>query len=403
VTQGTRFHRDPLGFLSACRERHGDVFTIRLAVAGPMVVFADPSVAADLLGSDPERSHTGEARRRILGMVSSRSVLGADGERHREVRARAGAAITVEAMDAHRAAMVDIAERHVASWPRGRPFRLLPRMRALCDEIFARLVVGVRDEPRAREIADGVQRMLRTPGNPPLPPPAQQGGLLGALGSRLFDRRAEPVRRLLAEELAKRPGEGLLGAMAELDRDDAIDELLPILMAGQEPPAAALTWLLDRLGREQELAERFLAAPDGDPLRDAVERETLRLRPAVHSSVRRFTEPSDVGGVALPAGAVAMVPIVLLHRDPDAFPAPGDFRPERWLSGSVREDAYWPFGGGARRCLGEPLAHAQIGALLPAILRRVRLRPLRPRPERMVVRGTVLVPRRSAPTVARAR
>jgi cytochrome P450 family 135 len=180
-----------------------------------------------------------------------------------------------------------------------------------------------------------------------------------------------------------------------------------LLMAGQEPPAAALTWLFDRLGREPLLAEHVAAVPD-DEYTDAIVRETLRLHPPVHSVVRLLTRPLPVGGNRIPAGTVVMVPMVLLHRDPAVFPDPDRFDPERFRSGRARfEDladaAYLPFGGGTRRCLGEPLAHAEIGSVLPAVLRRMRLRPLRSQPERMVVRGTVLVPQLSMLTIAEDR
>jgi len=99
---------------------------------------------------------------------------------------------------------------------------------------------------------------------------------------------------------------------------------------------------------------------------------------------------------------VAVAPIVLLHRNPQAFPDPDTFRPERFANGTSADAPFLPFGGGARRCLGEPLAHALIASVVPAILRQVHLRPVWPQPERMVVRGTVLVPHRSGLAVARA-
>jgi cytochrome P450 len=90
-----------------------------------------------------------------------------------------------------------------------------------------------------------------------------------------------------------------------------------------------------------------------------------------------------------------MAPIPLLQRDPRAYPEPDAFRPERWRSGAPPDGAYLPFGHGPRRCLGEHLARAYFDAIVPAILGTVRLRALWPRPERMVVRGTILVPHRS--------
>jgi cytochrome P450 len=129
------------------------------------------------------------------------------------------------------------------------------------------------------------------------------------------------------------------------------------------------------------------------------------LRPAVHSVVRRLTRPTAIAGHELPAGVSAMVPIVLVHRDPGAFPDPDAFRPQRFLEDGAATDGWplLPFGGGPRRCLGEPLAHAMIGTVVPAVLDRVRLRPLWPQPERMVVRGTVLAPHRSGLVMAAQR
>jgi cytochrome P450 family 135 len=413
VTQGVLFHRDPLGFLRRMRSKHGDVFTLRLAVAGPMVIVAAPEAAKQIVDADPTRAHGGEARRRIVQMISPRSVLGADERLHSAARGRLAPAFTPEAVDGRRNAMAHIAETQVARWPHGRPLRLLPRVRTIADQVFVRLVLGVRDDARATALVAAVRRMLWTPGNPPLPPPGRGSGLTGALGARLFARRAAPVERLLAAELDARRHAGdwdrddvigcMLCADPPLTNDEIVEQLVPLLMAGQEPPAAALTWLLDRLAREPEIAERFADAPDDDgPWREAVVRETLRVRPAVHSVARRLTAPLALDGHRLPAGAVAVAPIVLLHRDPQAYPDPDAFQPERFANGTSADAPFLPFGGGARRCLGEPLAHVLIASVVPAILRQVQLRPVWPQPERMVVRGTVLVPHRGGVVVVRA-
>jgi cytochrome P450 len=59
-----------------------------------------------------------------------------------------------------------------------------------------------------------------------------------------------------------------------------------------------------------------------------------------------------------------------------------------------------PFGGGGRSCLGEHFAYTYLTALAPTVLQRRRLRPLLREPETMVLRGTILVPKRSAPMLA---
>ncbi|HEV7770723.1 MAG TPA: cytochrome P450 [Solirubrobacterales bacterium] len=401
LAQTVAFHRDPLAFLGAAQERYGDVFTIRLLTARPLLVVADPTAVEKLLGADPQSAHAGEARRRILPFASPRSVFGADAEQHGTARGRIAPALSEEAMSHRRPAIAGIAERHAAAWPRGRPFRLLPRTRTLTDEIFVRLVLGVRDTDLAVALIAAIRRMLWTPGNPPLTLPGPGDGVAGRLGVALFERRQAPVARLLARATEARrtePSEevDVLGCMVaaspQLSTAAIVDELMSLLMAAQEPPAIALAWLLDRLGREPGLAEGFREDPRSDSSA-ALVREILRLQPPASAALRRLTKPMQVGKWLLPAGATAMLPTSLLHRDPRGFEDPERFRPQRWL-GDRAGGAYFPFGGGARRCVGEPLARAEIEAALPALFEQIRIVPLSRRPERMVQRATVLVPRR---------
>jgi Cytochrome P450 len=90
-----------------------------------------------------------------------------------------------------------------------------------------------------------------------------------------------------------------------------------------------------------------------------------------------------------------------LQRDPLAYDEPDALRPERWSSGPL-DSAFLPSGGGGRRCLGRTSRAHVLTALAPAVLQRRRLRPLRGEPETMLVRGTILVPTRSAPMLANA-
>jgi cytochrome P450 len=88
------------------------------------------------------------------------------------------------------------------------------------------------------------------------------------------------------------------------------------------------------------------------------------------------------------------VPIAALQRDVRMWDTPDAFRPQRHLDGS-RRGPLLPFGAGARGCLGEPLARAQLRAVVPLVLGELRPRPVWRTPERTVLRGTILVPQRS--------
>jgi cytochrome P450 len=413
LIQGTLFHRDPVGVLSRCQGRYGDVFTLSLPTARRMVVVTDPASVRVVAGTDPALATTGAGRRRLLGPASPRSVLGADGDWHRVARTTVGPAFTPQALEPHREAMAALAAQHVARWPRQRPFRLLPRVKTLADDVFVRFALGVRDERRSAALVAAIRYMLLSPGTPPMPITSGDRGVLGVLGERLYRRRREPVERLLMEELRERrsrgvPSGGELDVLSCLLRAEnpsrshaeIVEEVVPLLMAAQEPAAVGLTWLLDRAAREGDAAGRL--APGRDAWSDAFVDESMRLRPAVHTLVRPLTAPLAVAGYELPPGVVLAVPIPLLHRDRRVFDGPDRFRPERFLE-QPAPDTFLPFGTGARRCLGQALATLQAQTLVPAVLSRLRLTPLSRRPERQIVRATVLPPHRSALMIARDR
>jgi cytochrome P450 len=391
LAQTVHLHRDPLAYLRRCQRQLGDVFTLRLLTVRPVVVVADPDAVIGLLGADPGHAHAGAARRQVLPFASRISVFGGDDSEHAGPQRRIAPALAAEAMAARRPPMREIAARHAARWPHGRPFQLLPRLRAISDEIFVRLVLGVREERLARDLTGAIQHTLRTPGNPPSTLPGPGDGVVGTLGQRLFERRAAPLERALAAAVEARRHEpggdepDVLGCMvaAEPSMSTAaiVDELLSLLMAAQEPPAIALTWVLDRLAREG----------DGGDL-EALVAETLRLQPPASAALRKLSAPLHAGGHELPAGIGVMVPTSLLQRDGRTFEQPDSYRPDRELT--EPSPHYFPFGGGERRCVGQPLARAELAAVPPAIGEAVSLSPLSREPETMVQRATVLVPKR---------
>ena len=73
-------------------------------------------------------------------------------------------------------------------------------------------------------------------------------------------------------------------------------------------------------------------------------------------------------GSSLPAGATVAPCIYLAQRNPDVYPEPEEFRPERFVG--VQPDPYsWlPFGGGVRRCVGAAFAMYEMKLVLGAIL-----------------------------------
>jgi cytochrome P450 len=391
---------------------YGDVFVISLATAGPQVVVAAPDAVEEIGMSDPRSAHAGAARRAIVPMASERSVFGGDDPLHGSARERVASAFTADAC-AQRAPQVEaIAERHIGGWPRTRPFRLLERMRLLADEIFTAQVLGVRDERRGREVARAIHRLLWTPGNPPVTIPGPEDGLVGRVVDAAYRRRLRPLAALLEAEIRELRGrerelDGVLGQLVrsepELSSAQIVDEVTALLMVAQEPIASALTWIALRASSSRAVSERLRAETIDSPYGRAVVAESLRLHPPALAMLRRLTRPLRIAGYELPAGVTAMVPIVLLHRDSRRYAEPDGFRPERHLASAEPDGRLLAFGGGARSCLGQALAQTEIATVLSVLFRELSLRPLVPGGERMVLRATILVPRRGGLVSAAAR
>lgn len=410
LVQAIAYHREPLRVLRRLRARHGSVFTLRFPLKDPLVFVTDAEAVYTLLDADPSRAHAGVARRSVLPQASAASPFGGDAAAHQLSRARMWAGFAPERMARIEPCIAELASEHVARWPVGRPFRVLEAIRTLCTDITVRLLLGVLDRDRADELVRAIRQLLNTPGNPPLPLPggdAGRGGVIGSTADAIFARRALPVRALLFKELQARritPGQdddviqAMLNSEPSLSDEDIIEQLLIVLMAAQEPPAIALTNVIYELAGRRQQYDRFV---NEQTSRRSLIAEVLRLRPSASAVMRQLTEPMDVAGHRIPAGATIACPSPLLHRDPIAFPDPDGFLADRFTDGAPPGVPYVPFGGGTRRCLGENLAEAEFRAVLPVVLERLRFRRAWPQEERMVVRATVLVPHRSALMSAR--
>jgi cytochrome P450 len=185
-------------------------------------------------------------------------------------------------------------------------------------------------------------------------------------------RRADPHDR--SDALSMLLAAGDMEGNASSD-EQIRDEIMTLFMAGHETTANTLTWSLFLLAQHEEVDRRAaLAARDGD--RDYLARvvkEVLRLYPPAwiigRESLRNVTL-SD--GSHIPAKTTVFMMPLLLHRKPQTFAHPDLFEPDRWLEGEPPPFAYIPFGGGARRCIGDEFALRETTIVLETLLRRYR-------------------------------
>jgi cytochrome P450 len=150
----------------------------------------------------------------------------------------------------------------------------------------------------------------------------------------------------------------------------------------------------------ERLREEAVAGDD-DAYLTATIQETLRLRPVISIVLRHLTEPVEIGGWELPAGVSVALSIYLAHRNPEVYPDPESFRPERFLESPPGTYTWIPFGGGVRRCLGAAFAQFEMSVVLGELVRRRRILPARPEPEPIYRRAITEPPRHNAEVILR--
>jgi cytochrome P450 len=406
--------------------RYGKRFTVKLPFQPPFVVLSDPDDIRELFMASPEAIHPGEGARVLEPTVGSNSVILLDEAPHMEQRKLLLPAFHGERMQRLTGLMTELAEREVDFWPRREPVRLHPRLQRLTLEIILRAVFGLDRGERLEDLRNVLTEVLAFAGNPLSVLPALTPHLRRIVPSlRRQEELDARTDRLIFElvderrETASSNGHGddvlamLLAARHEdetpMSDQEIRDELMTALVAGHETTASQLAWAFERLAREPRVTQRLVAEIDAggdDEYLMATIYEVMRLRPVLPNAEPRLTKrPVEIGGVRYPAGVALLASAFLVHRDPEIYPDPYAFRPERFVGEGNSPGTYtWiPFGGGRRRCLGASFALQEMKVVIRAVLGSCELLPAEQRPEHTARRSITLSPGRGAEVVLRDR
>ncbi len=410
-------------FFARCRRQFGSSWTVRLPGFPPVVVTTDRDAIKRLFTGDPlVRRHGNDLLRRILGDSSLMLLEPAEhlGRRRLELPPFHG-----QAVRRYGERIRELFEAEVDSWRNGQVVATADRARAVTLELILELVLGVRD-PGLRARLGREFETLQTPANNLalfLPEVLTRRGRWNAWVYRPLDR----VRQLLARHIAHtrddpaleertdslslliRARDGDAGHVGSLSDEELCDELLTLVLAGHETTATAIGWACDLLAHNGDVAARL--RDDDEAYLKATAKEVLRARSVVYvSAARNLLEPFEVGSWVIEPGTLILVDAQGVHGDPELYPEPDAFRPDRFLEQPPDGYAYIPFGGGAHRCLGAALAMLELELFIDTLVQRVELAPDGPpaRPVRRSVtlapgnHGRVRVARARAPAVAAA-
>ena len=136
-----------------------------------------------------------------------------------------------------------------------------------------------------------------------------------------------------------------------------------------------------------------VAGPDGDAYITATAQEALRRRPVLPNTAPRLVKkPIEVGGWSYPTNVCLVPNAYLVHHDPDVYPDPYAFRPERFLEQAPGTYTWIPFGGGRRRCIGASFAMLEMRIVIRSLLEAQALEPVTARSEPPRRRNITITP-----------
>jgi cytochrome P450 len=167
----------------------------------------------------------------------------------------------------------------------------------------------------------------------------------------------------------------------KLTQEEMRDQLITLLVAGQDTMLAALSWLIHCLASRPALQEAIrleavstsgssrLEQLEQMPLARSCVLEALRLWPPIPMIARSPNADVLLGDFIIPKGSVVLCAIRSMQRSSALWCSPLSFEPTRF-HGQNEPQGFAAFGRGPRRCIGEKLAMYELISALSAVLLR---------------------------------
>ncbi|HRI87345.1 MAG TPA: cytochrome P450 [Candidatus Hydrogenedentes bacterium] len=364
-----------------------------------LILMNEPDGIEELLEKNQKYYHR-RSQSTPLKIYTGQSVLTISGEAHLRQRRLMQPAFSKKRIDAYGDTMVELAEAHAVRWRDGAVVDIHEEMLEVTAAIITKTIFSSEIEEDVRIVGESIDALLSNTKRYVVP-------VLGRVLDRLPLKSTRQVKKALTDldtviyrfiEEHRAAGESmddLLSMLVAARYDDGSamtdkqlrDESMTIFLAGHETTATALSWTFYLLSQHPEIAERLRAEVDSVlaggraptledfPRLDYTRRvltESMRMYPPVPGADRQAVAPNEVHGIKIAVGDLILVSPLVTHHDPRWYPEPERFDPDRWLperAAAVPKFAYFPFGGGARKCIGERFAWME-GILLLAAFSR---------------------------------
>ena len=397
------FRSNPLGFLTRAAREYGDLVYFRV-VRQHMYLVNHPDYVREILVANQGNFIKSRALQRAKVLLGE-GLLTSEGQHHLRQRRLVQPAFHRERLAGYAAAMSECAVRWRERWQAGSTLDISTEMPHLTLSVVAKTLFSADVQSEASEIGEAMTTVLQMFRLLLLPFSEYMEKLPLPYVRRFEKARARldaTIYGLIRERRASGKDTGDLLSMllfaqdeekddARMSDEEARDEALTLFLAGHETTANALTWSWYLLSQHPEVERRLHAEIDqvlrgrAPELADVAElryaemvlAEALRLYPPAWAIGRMAVGRFELGGFEIPAKSICILSPYLVQRDARWFDDPEKFDPGRWTA-EAREGrpkfSYFPFGGGARVCIGERFAWMEGVIVMAAIAQKWRLR-----------------------------
>lgn len=423
LLQQIRFFARPLELLDTWAQQYGETFTVGAKGFPTVVYVSNPRHIQEIFTINAELFDSGKGNGFIKPLSGEHSLLLLDGVSHQRQRRLLMPPFHGERVWTYSKLICDVTKQVMSQWQLGKPFYVRSSMQEISLRVILSAVFGLHSGQRFEQLRQLLSLLLDSVGSPLSSSLIVFKTLQRDLGpwspwSR-FLRRKQQIDQLIYDEIRERreredfSGPDILSSLMS-SRDEVgepmtdvelRDELITLVVAGNESTASALAWALYWIHYVPEVRDKLLKelntlSNDASPVEfsrlpylTAICQETLRIYPmAMFTFSRILKSPLKLIGYQFDAGTVLIPCIYLTHQREELYPEPKRFKPERFLERQFSPYEYLPFGGGNRRCIGAALVQLEMKTVLATILKHFHLALKDSRPAKPIRRGVTLAP-----------
>lgn len=376
--------KNPLPFHRANFEKHGDTFNLKLGFGKSLLFSRDPELANHVLQKNQKNYYKSKIQTKDLAKYVGYGLLTTNGAQWKKQRKLIQPAF-------HKKQLVQLLQEiqhtisdEFSSLVTDKQTDVYPVMNKLAFQVvvkslFSNAVSGEQID-RLQYITEAAQKMLIKE----LRQPYKRWwyNLDGSIKkhleltgeARLIIRDLIRQRQKETEKTTSDLLDMLLDARYEtgesMSEEQLIDEILILFVAGHETTANALTFACLLLARNPEVQEKLSVAVSQidteatlmeqlqqSSYTEAVVNEVMRLYPPVYVIDRVCKEADTCEAMELEPDSDVLLSIYEIHRHTAYWDNPEYFIPERFMNGKVAtHKAYYPFGAGPRKCIGNNFA-----------------------------------------------